>query len=99
MAEEIIPRMYNDPEVKIRLSEVNLGLQKVKKTYPEQVRAGYEFKTNFPNDCVQDAKRRYEEQGLEVFVGDRAFWDNGVEDPKMKSLFTRKKEEATEGAD
>lgn len=26
---------------------------------------------------------------MELFVGDKAFWENGREDPKMKSIFTK----------
>jgi|TARA_Y100000034_G_C6840541_1_gene380223 hypothetical protein len=69
----------------------NIGEAKALIVYANQIEEGYKSEFNILSGQVEEHKRLLEAQGLEVFVGGRAFWHDGTEDPDMVKILTREK--------
>lgn len=67
------------------------GQEKVEEVYAAQFSQGYRFRTNTKVDDVVVIRRRCEAEGLEVFVGERAFYEDGKEDSRYRTILVRGK--------
>ena len=68
--------------------------EKMRNTYYNQFAQGYTFSTNCPIECIEEDKKRYEAQGLEVFVGETAFARDGTRLPSYRTILSRPKRES-----
>ena len=71
----------------------NKGKEKCRTIYAEQYEKGFRFAINVEDDKYRIEKRtsQYEEQGLEVFVGERAFGRDGREIYGLRAILIRDK--------
>ncbi len=68
-----------------------LVIAKHNEVYAEEFKQGYEWRTNCLASDAEGFKERFEEEGLEVIVHDKAFDFSGTEDLNMKALLVKKK--------
>ncbi len=88
---DVPERLEGNPYANSHLKGPNIGMAKSEIVYAEQIAEGYNLRDNSSVDQVENRKADYEAQGLEVVVGERAFWYDGKEDPNMRRMLTRPK--------
>lgn len=67
------------------------GMRRREEVYAKQYDEGFKFDINSPSNEVKERKKECEERGLEVFVGPRAFRENGEEYGHYHTILVRKK--------
>ena len=79
------------PNFGLAKREPDIGKQNREAEYAGQIEQGYTYRTNCFLGEVGKYQREYGSKGLEVFVGEKAFWENGTLDPKMRTILVRPK--------
>ncbi len=72
------------------MDKINIT-EKTNDYYRKQFEQGYRFRSNVWLDGVDEFTRRYEAEGLEVFVGKTAFTLFGDSPENMRAILTRGK--------
>ena len=75
----------------LRVFSETFGKQQRDSAYSDLMSQDYTFTTNCERSRKDESVKRYEAQGLEVAVHERAFHLDGHEDPSMVAILTRKK--------
>ena len=73
------------------LSRDTWGIDRIKEVYADQYAEGYIFRTNVVKKDVEKCRQKCEDEGLEVFVGERAFISDGTEFPHYSTILVREK--------
>jgi len=65
------------------------GIDRTKEVYADQYAEGYRFRTNVLKKDVEKCRQKCEGEGLEVFVGERAFISDGTEFSHYSTILVR----------
>lgn len=66
------------------------GKKKREEVYVKKFEQGYEFKINAHDSISKNLAKELQSQGFDVFIGKRAFWEDGHEDSNLSTILVKK---------
>ena len=86
---ELDPKFYRNSN-NTMYSDYKIGRAITEIVYADKLAEGFNFCYNVLESELPRYLSSYQSGGWNAFVGDRAFWLNGHEDPRLKALLERK---------